>query len=280
MIAIIYLDNLYLKWANIYLKSLEMFEPDVDVVVYGWNISKGTARKLREYPNVIEVIPKRMERDEEKSKMWKFQITCAKGGLLLETMKRYPREDLFMITDIDLLFRASLDTPRTIMKYYDIGFCMNLMKDKSLKGMGGMIFTKNTEVTRDFWRRYHKIAMKGKLYRNKDQKTLALMFEQYMKSNKLKFYLIGYSDYLNASECDHAKVWSCHKSRHGKKADRIEDFEKELNRLHKLKMEKLRLRRMQERARKKREKREKLYEVKPKPFDELKDFVEQEFANG
>src|SRR5210317_81453 len=176
MIAIIYFDNNYFPWADIYLRSLRIVEPDVKVLIYAYNMSKGRLRLLNAHKqyNVLEVIPKRLERDEEKSEGWRYQLTCNKGGLMGETMRRYPNEELFMITDVDLLFRDNLELPKTMMNYYDIGFVMNQLRSnvpeaRLLKGMGGMIFTKPSDLTREFWRQYHKMAMKGVLKKNKDQ---------------------------------------------------------------------------------------------------------------
>lgn len=236
MIAIVYFDGSYFAWADIYLRSLKIVEPDVKVLIYAYNMSKGRIRKLRTFPNVLDIIPKQLSRDKDKSEGWRYQLTCNKGGLIGETLKKYPDEDLYMITDIDLLFRKNLELPKTMMNFYDIGFVMTQLRSNDpdkrlLKGMGGMIFTKNSELTREFWRQYHKLVMKGTLFKNKDQRTLAMMFEKFSSETNCKFYMIDYGHYLNASNWEHAYVWSPHKSRFGTKEERMEFFRKELKKL-------------------------------------------------
>jgi hypothetical protein len=153
-------------------------------------------------------------------------------------MKRYPKEKLFMMTDVDLLFRRDLKLPIEIMEYNDIGFVMGAFKSldptkRQLKAMGGLIFAKNNEITRKYFKEYHQLLTHRMAVKNKDQSTLADLFKKYSKQTNCRFYLIDSAHYLTSIDWEYAHIWSPHKSKFGSKAERFLKFKKELERLQK-----------------------------------------------
>lgn len=238
MIAIIYFDRSYYKWADIYLRSLRMVEPAIKVVIYGYNLTKAQYRSLKPEMNnnILEVIHIIEKWDKKKASAWRYQLTCSKGKLLLDVMKRYPKEKLFMLSDVDLLFRRDLTLPIELMNYYDIGFVMGKTKSidpqrRQLKAMGGLIFTKNNAITRKYFKEYHQLLTYGRAIKNKDQMTLAHLFKKYSGQTNCRFYLIDPAHYLSSVDWKYAHIWSPHKSKFGDKNERFSKFKNEFKRL-------------------------------------------------
>ncbi len=231
MIAVIYFDKPYVKWSHIYLESLRLFEPDIKVVVYLYNTKKQIMYQLYDHPNVIDVKMKKMRYMSELGTRWRFQLVCRKGELLLEVMDEHPEEDMFMLTDVDLLFRQDLLVARWRMIYNDIGFVLSKSKTNTDKVMSGLIFVKNNKRARAYMEEYHKNASAGRAFKQKEQLELARLYNIYRKKKKCKFLLLDYDKYLDPFGKQNTWIWSPHKSLLGSKDKRYRIFKKELERL-------------------------------------------------
>ena len=240
MKAVIYFDKPYVKWSHIYLESLRLFEPNIKVVVYLFNTKKQIMYQLYDHPNVIDVKMRKMRYMSELGTRWRFQLVCRKGGLLLEVMDEYPDEDMFMLTDVDLLFRRNLLVARQRMIYNDIGFVMskskpygkqhNIFKNKV---MSGLIFVKNNKRARAYMEEYHKNASAGRAHKQKEQLELARLHDKYKRADKCKFLLLDYDKYLDPFSKSNSWIWSPHKSLLGSKDNRFKGFQRELKKLKK-----------------------------------------------
>jgi len=231
MIAIIYFDKPYVKWAHIYLESLRLFEPNIKVVVYLFNVKKQIMYHMYDHPNVIDVKMRKMRYMSELGTRWRFQLVCRKGGLLLEVMDEYPDEDMFMLTDVDLLFRSNLLVARQKMIYRDIGFVLSMSKTNTYKAMSGLIFVKNNKRARRYMTEYHKNASAGRAHKQKEQLELGRLYDKYKRAGWCKFLLLEYDKYIDPFARQDSYIWSPHKSQLGSKDKRYTKFTRELKRL-------------------------------------------------
>lgn len=232
MKAVIYFDKPYVKWAHIYLESLRLFEPDIKVVIYLYNTKKQIMYQLLDHPNVLDVHMRKMKYMSEKAVMWKHQICGQKGDIMLDVMKRYPDEKLFMLTDVDLLFRRDLLPLKQRMIYRDVAFVMSESKMKAPKAMGGLIVFKNKRKIAKFAKAYHEEMTAYRTHKSRDQIMFARMIEPYTKGKYgLKLMYLNYDKYLDPFGKPKAWIWSPHKSLLGSKDKRYRIFKKELERL-------------------------------------------------
>ncbi len=232
MIAVIYFDKPYTKWAHIYLESLRLFEPDIKVVIYLYNTKKQIMYQLYDHPNVLDVHMRKMKYMSEKAVMWKHQICGQKGELMLDVMKRYPDEKMFMLTDVDLLFRRNLLRLKLRMIYRDVAFVMSESKMKSPKAMGGLIVFKNRKRVAKFAKAYHEEMTRYRTYKSRDQIMFAKIIDNYTKGKYgLKLLYLEYDKYLDPFNIQKSWIWSPHKSLLGSKDKRFRLFKRELERL-------------------------------------------------
>jgi hypothetical protein len=215
MIVILYFDNGYYKWSGPFLKSLQTHEPKAKVVIFGFNLTEKQETRLENVENVIEVINQELKWDEKKSYLWKFQLTCQKGHFVLETMKKYPGEDLYVIMDIDMLMVNPLDEMKESMRKYDVG----LITIGETKVAGGFLVFK--ERATNFVTDFHRQTYTGKLYQSKDQKTLAKLYKRY--ENQLEFLNLS-RKYIDHTFKLNSFIWSAHKQNFGVKDTRLKLF--------------------------------------------------------
>jgi hypothetical protein len=230
--AVIYFDKPYTRWAHIYLESLRLFEPDIKVVIYLYNTKKQIMYQLYEHPNVLDVHMRKMKYMSEKAVMWKHQIVGQKGNIMLDVMKRYPDEKMFMLTDVDLLLRRSLLSLKLRMIYRDMAFVMSKSKTGKPKAMGGLIVFKNKKKMVKLAQDYDKALTTGRAYKSRDQLTLAGLSEIYSRGKYgIKLLYLEYHKYLDPFNTKKSIIWSPHKSLLGSKDKRFRIFKRELERL-------------------------------------------------
>jgi hypothetical protein len=187
---------------------------------------------MYDHPNVIDVKMKKMRYMSEKAVMWKHQIVARKGELMLDVMKLYPKEQLFMLTDVDLLFRRNLLVLKQRMVYRDVAFVMSESKMKSPKAMGGLIVFKNKKNVARFAKAYDEEMSAYKTYKSRDQIQFARVLENYTKGKHgIKLMHLPYDKYLDPFSNPNSWIWSPHKSLLGSKDGRFKIFKKELERL-------------------------------------------------
>lgn len=228
MLLVVYFDIGYFGWAEPFIKSVEKHEPNAQIYIHGYNLKPAHVKTLLEYDNVIEVYEDRvkqswkradphMKRNDIKFNPLRFQITCNKGFVLLNAMKRQPKHDLYIITDIDMVFLKSFeDNLKKEIGNKDVGVVI-IHEHERIKG--GFIAVKNNKKGKRFIRRFHKLVNVDKFYYQKDQKCLYNAFLEGVTS----FANLS-SKYLSPKPKRNTVIWSAHKSRMGDKKDKIKIF--------------------------------------------------------
>jgi len=216
MIFILYFDKGYFKWSKYFLKSLVKHEPEVKIVIFGFNLTLLQINYLEEFDEVIEVINEKLKFDPEKSDLWRFQLVCQKCWFVLETMRKYPGEGLYTISDVDMLVINPLDRVKQGMIGNDIGL---IPVGENKVPSGFLVFKETAKV---FLEDYHRrVYVEGRLYRSKDQTTLAKLYKEY--NNKLKFLELS-RKYIDHELKLDSYIWSAHKRNFGEKETRFKLF--------------------------------------------------------
>ena len=209
MIIILYFDDKYFKWSAPLLKSLHIHEPEAKVVIFGFNLSEKQLKYLENVESVIEVI-------STAGKIGFWDLVCQKCYFVLEAMKKYPGEDLYIVMDVDTLIINPLDELKRDMVGHDIGL---IVVSKTKVPSGFLVFK---ETAKGFLSDYHnKVYIKGDLrIKRTEQRVLAKL---YRKDKKLKFLILS-RKYIDHTASLDAFIWSAHKRNFGSKETRLKMF--------------------------------------------------------
>lgn len=210
MIIMLYFDKGYAHWAPLLMESFSIHEPDCKFTLYTYNLSKEEVAKFEDSKNVLFVKNRFMEFDPKVASRWLYQLVCKKGGFLLDTMDRFPGEDLYVSMDIDMMLVHPLDELKEQMKNHDIGFVW--VKDD--KVASGFIVASDTRNARRYIKEFHNRATDGFMEHKNDQPTLAKLYNE--NKDKMNFLLLT-RQYIDHFSRDDAFVWSAHKTAFGNK---------------------------------------------------------------
>ena len=201
---LIYFDNRYYQYAPVYIKSIEINEPNEKVFIQGYNLSDKQVKHLKSYKNVAAVNNESLKQNRAKMDRLEHYIINQKAKQILEAFDRFPDENLFIITDVDMLMVNPLRQLREDMKMYDVGVVW--VADK--KVMGGFVAVKRNKRTREFLESWDHLMTKGRYFYNKDQPALAKTFSNYR--GKIDFLLLT-RQYLDQASNYDSFIWSSHK---------------------------------------------------------------------
>lgn len=225
MIFVLHFDGPYMKWTEIYIRSMLKVDPSLKVYISGINLNKTMVNQLRNFPNVIEVTNKKVVPDKKliretgKGVGWMTQIISMRAASFLEVIKKYPKEDFYVTTDVDMLMVQSMDSLKKNMRKKDIGLCVfeehnrrgeSLKKDKIL---AGIVCARNTKPAMEYLEKW-KLYSTGKHAKTIDQRALLKSYKE-MKG-QMRVYPIPRS-YLDPEFEVKSFIWSAHKSKTGTK---------------------------------------------------------------
>ena len=219
---LIYFDNKYYEYAPLYIKSIGVNEPNERVFVQGYNLDKEMMEELESLKNVAAVNNRKIVFNQRRMGRLEYFIINQKAKQLLEAFDRFPDENLFIITDVDMLMVNPLIKMRESMKSYDIGVVW--VNDKKI--MGGFVAVRRSKRTRKFLESWDKIMSDGKYFYNKDQPALSQTFNDYR--GKLDFLLLS-RRYLDQASSSDSCIWSAHKVKmYGSKQKKKEQYRNKL----------------------------------------------------
>jgi hypothetical protein len=222
---LIYFDDRYYENAPIYIKSIEVNEPNEKVFIQGYNLSDKMMAKLKAYENVVAVNNEDLTRSKARMDRLEHYIINQKAKQMLEAFDRFPEEDLFIITDVDMLMVNPLTDLKEDMKTYDVGVVW-VDEDKI---MGGFVAVRRSKRTREFLEMWGGIMTKGRYFYNKDQPALAKTFKSYYK--KLDFLLLS-RQYVDQASNNSSYIWSAHKCmRYGSKRQKRSQYNTKLKKM-------------------------------------------------
>lgn len=217
----LYFDHKYHSWSDLLIRSIRQHEPNTSIYIHGFNLSKQQRLHIESLqtdrndfadmaydPDIAD--PYYPDPDVDQLR---FQMTCRKGQFLMESMDHFG-DGLHIIMDVDMLLIQPLNKLKKHMEDHDVG----LLKVKNGKIAGGFIAARNTDAGRLFAERANELAMDGRLYLCKDQKTLYDAYAQL--KDEVRFLHLN-RRYLDATSNDKAFIWSAHKSAYGSKKDRF-----------------------------------------------------------
>lgn len=238
MVIVLFFDNKYFHFVEPLVKSISIKEPDTKIYAHTFNLSQNQTKEIESYPNVSFVeeqikfdysIADKYDIGLNKGKPLRFQLTCRRGKYVLDAMKHFSNQKLFVIMDVDTLVIQPLDELKRKMKNHDVGVVW-VGKDKIASGFFAV---KNTERGIHYLKQFYNVAMNGRLFLCKDQKSMAKVYEDV--KNKTNFLLID-RRYLDYACSEDAFVWSGHKSQYGTKDEKCKLYINVVNKLNNKKM--------------------------------------------
>lgn len=213
MVLILYFDSGYFKWAPLIIESYNKYEPNIKIAIYGINLTHDQIKTLDSFDNINLIITQQdVKFDPTIASRWLYQIVCNKGKYILNAMNHFG-DDLFIISDVDMILRKPLTELKHQMKNYDIGF----IHVNPNKVMSGFIAIRDTPESRSFINEYHTRATNGFMDHSKDQPVLAKLVQE--RKSSMKFLDLD-RKYLDQTSNNKSFIWSAHKSAHGSKDDR------------------------------------------------------------
>ena len=231
MLFVLHFDSPYMKWARIFIKTINIFEPKSKIYINGINLHKKNIYELRNFENVIEINNRKLKEekvitDRSKGGGWMAQIISMRASMFLDAINKYPEEDIYITCDVDMLLLKNLDNLRIDMIDNDLGLCVFPEKTRdgrSLnrnKVMATFICARKTKAAIKYLKRWKKLC-DGKFVRTIDQIALVKAYDE-MKDN-LNVYTIP-KTYLDAEFKMRSYLWSAHKSRTGGKKMKLKLF--------------------------------------------------------
>jgi len=234
MVIVFFFDNKYFHFIEPLTKSISLQEPDAKIYCHAFNLTKEQKDALYNYPCVDTVIHEKIEFDPNvadnynkglnRGQPLRFQLTCRRGGYLLDAMKLYDEEEFFITADVDTLMIKPLTELKEQMKNYDVGF----VYVSETKVASGFIAARSTDNAKRYLKTWYDTAMDGRLFLCKDQKTMASTYEN-MKE-EVNFLMLD-RRYLDHACSDDSVMWSGHKSAFGTKDEK---YQKYLDKLKKM----------------------------------------------
>jgi hypothetical protein len=218
-----------MKWARIFIKTVEIFEPESKVYIHGINLHKKNTYELRNFKNIIEINNKKiklhpsLEGQRAKGGGWMAQIISMRAGMFLEAMEKYPDEDIYITCDVDMVLLKELNDLRKSMKNKDLGLCVFLAKNKPRvenytdKVMATFVCAKRTDAAIKYFKRCDDLSSE-RYIRTIDQIALVNAYKE-MKDD-LKIHVLTRS-YLDPFFLIDSYLWSAHKSMMGSKRDKL-----------------------------------------------------------
>ena len=214
MIFTIYFDQNYLHWAELLIESINLFEPDAQIIAYTINITPIISGK-----NVM-IVPITINSDPNVKLAWK--IIEHKMSFLKNSMEMFPGQ-LHIMLDSDMMVLRSLNTLKQEMVGMDIGGIMVHNK----KVAGGILIANTTSMAEKFIVETSGRLLDGNYWYDKDQPLLAEMRNKYMALG-LRWLQLD-RIYLDHLEREDSYIWSAHKTQYGTKDERFEKYKKYLH---------------------------------------------------
>jgi len=231
MVIVLFFDDKYFHFAKPLFKSISIHEPESHIYAHTFNLTDSQIKELGTYPNISMSVNEGLSFDPEiadeyhkglnKGKPLRFQLTCRRGEYLLDAMKEFPEEDLFVISDVDTLMINPLSELKSQMKGNDIG----VVRVSETKICSGFFAASRTENAKLYLKRFYDTAMDGRLFLCKDQKTMAKIHEELKE--KIKFLYID-RRYLDHTCKEDSYMWSGHKTPFGTKEQKYQKYLRKL----------------------------------------------------
>ena len=238
MLFILYFNDEYFKWTEILLKSLEKYEPSSSVYIHGYNLTARQVKRLYRWNCVVDVVEDSIIEDPTVAiphlkgkkivyRPLRFQITCGKGHILLNAMKKFPDEKLYTIMDVDMMFLKNVSKRLyKLMDNKDIGLTPTLTHHEGKmvgKVKGGFIVTNKNKRSLKFWKVYNSLVYDNRaLHYNKDQICLYNSYKQV----KARYLKLDGKEYMNPNAKNPSSILSAHKSIYGHKNMRFYYYKK------------------------------------------------------
>jgi len=196
------------------IESIGIHEPSERIFLWTFNLPKELYRYLENYDNVVGGVTTKIL----KSNTMVFQIICSRGGIVLNVMEKFPDEDVYIITDVDMIMVNPLHEFRKLIPEHDLAV---VKAERAEKFCGGFIAFRKTKATINFLTAFNNKCMSSDFYYNKDQPILTKLVRKFQGQMKFLFLNRMYMDQFSREK---AFLWSAHKKEISSKEQRYMDY--------------------------------------------------------
>lgn len=224
---VLYFDQRYYKWAVPMIESIGIHEPTERVFVHCFDVQKPMFYHLLGLKNVVDGVNVELNYNPENCPKPEYMMICSRAGIVLTVIAKYPKEDFYVITDVDMLMIQSLKHFRKKISHYDVAV---VKAESHQKICGGFIASRNTPAAMDFWMKFNYVTMHGNFYYNKDQPLLTQCVYGLSKSGLLNVLFLD-RKYMDQFSRESSFIWSAHKKELSTKDERYLQY---LRRLEKM----------------------------------------------
>jgi hypothetical protein len=205
----LYFDKNYLHWAELLIQSINLCEPDAQIIAYTVNM----APEISGQNVMVEPVTINPENGIELS----WMIIEHKASFFKNSMEKFPGY-LHVMLDSDMMVIKSLDSLKREMMGMDMGGIV--VHDKKIAG--GFLAANTTPIAEKFVAETSERLLDSNYFYDKDQPLLAEMYHKYMGLGMKWFH--ADRRYLDHLERDESYIWSAHKTQYGVKDVRFEKY--------------------------------------------------------
>jgi len=213
-----YTSDNFLKWTEVYLKSLSLTNPDLKIFLHCVNVTKENQDKIKKWNkntiisnNIIKYdgVQERISGSGPEA-MWKIIMHCQVSKAIIDGINSGIAKK-YILTDVDMLVTQALPAGLVNLDA-DIGLCFT--KEHTYRDppqiLNGAIFINTTQNRKEidlFFKKYDTINNKN-LVHYVDQTMLYECFKEY--KDKINIIDLGFDNFLNFLN-EGAIMWSAHR---------------------------------------------------------------------
>jgi len=231
MMFVMLFDAPYFFWTELLMRSIYYFESEAKIHICGVELPDAVLDRFRKMRNVVGVKNYRPQVNASLLRhlsLYDRGLTTVihlRAFVLSDIMNRFKDEDLFLITDVDMVLTDKLTNLKKQMSKHDAAF--NIVKDGE-KIMAGTVVIKNNDNGRRFVETWKKYSTENKTNSRVDQ--VALKEAYGLHKNKMKFLNLS-KKYLDHTLHSDTYIWSAHKSYAGGFAMKLHFFQEYVGRI-------------------------------------------------
>lgn len=218
---IFYFDKKYYRWASLLIKSIKHWEPDDKILAFCINLEDEQVKEIKS----LGAFPYHMPLRPISDHVLPFQIIEHKAWYLLRAFNGWPKEEYYIMMDIDMLVVNSMKYLKNSFINGNFDFAAVLANPDKI--CGGFYVFRNNKLCKKLLEDWDKYLRDDNYFFDKDQPSLSKFVMKYIYEHGLKVMPVSrkYLDHLSRSE---SVIWSAHKSEFGDKDKRFDMYRRKV----------------------------------------------------
>jgi len=201
------LDRNYLPWGKLYCLSAALTNPNEKIYISSVNLSENEIKELKDCNMLVNITNHKIE--VPKTIRYRQYMQCRISHVLLEVFEKFHNtNEICIVTDVDMLFRKSLNDLYALIQDNDIllKFDKEHLDMKEIQN-GIIMFRCNQIAINLFLLFYNKMWDNGIINYRDDQRQLFKAWKEFR--GVINFEEIPY-DYVDGSFRNDSHIWSAH----------------------------------------------------------------------